>query len=65
MNRSLPQNMFCQLLSQKFGMSVLPGGIHKMLSKGFGNDASAKSLNYLGLLQQGLAAMQARDSPDH
>ena len=58
-NRSLPQNLFCQLLGQKFGTSVLPGGIHKMLTNSFGNNASAKSLNYLGLLQQGLAAMQA------
>ncbi|NJR42418.1 MAG: hypothetical protein HC767_06895 [Akkermansiaceae bacterium] len=58
MNRSLPQNVFCQLLGDRFGTSVLPGQIHSMLTRSFGNDASAKSLNYLGLLQQGLAVMQ-------
>lgn len=63
LNRSLPQNLFCQILGQKFGASVLPGQIHSMLTRSFGNDASAKSLNYLGLLQQGMALMQVRNTP--
>ena len=59
-NRSLPQNQFCQILGQKFGMNVVPGQIHKMLHRSFGNNASARSLSTLGLLQAGLAVMQAR-----
>jgi hypothetical protein len=50
-NRSLPQSLFCKLLGDKFHMSVGPGGIHQALQRSFGNDASAKSMKYLGLLQ--------------
>ena len=50
-NRALPQNLFCKLLGDKFGMNVLPGGIHSSLQKSFGNDASAKSLKALGMLK--------------
>lgn len=58
-NRSLPQNLFCKLLSDKFGIAVGPGGIHKALQRSFGNDASAKSLQYLGMLQ-GFLQQQAQ-----
>ena len=61
-NRSLPQSQFCQILGQKFGMNVMPGQIHRMLHRSFGNDASARSLSTLGLLQAGLAVMQVPPS---
>ena len=50
-NRALPQNLFCKLLGDKFGMNVLPGSIHSSLQRSFGDDASAKSLKALGMLK--------------
>lgn len=50
-NRALPQNLFCKLLGDKFGMNVLPGSIHSSLQRSFGGDASAKSLAALGMLK--------------
>lgn len=56
-NRALPQNLFCKILGDKFGMDVLPGSIHKSLQRSFGDDASAKSLKALGMLKGVLEGM--------
>jgi hypothetical protein len=60
-NRSLPQNLFCKLLGDKFGINVLPGSIHQSLQRSFGDDASAKTLKALGMLKgvlEGVAKTQ-------
>ena len=58
-NRALPQSLFCKLLGDKMGEGVVPGKIHQMMQKQFGNDASNKSLKYLGMAQSFLQSQAA------
>eukprot|EP00892_Ulva_mutabilis_P009241 jgi/Ulvmu1/668/UM010_0039.1 len=59
-NRALPTNSFMSMLSEKSGMPVDAGGIHKALQSQFGADASAKTLKALGMLKDFAAKAQAR-----
>ncbi|GAB4818146.1 hypothetical protein N2152v2_005192 [Parachlorella kessleri] len=58
-NRSLPTNQLLDFLSSKLGGSVGKGNIRSSMVSLFGNNASAKAVNYTQLAQQGMAAFKA------
>lgn len=59
-NRALPTQSFMSMLSEKAGMPVDAGGVHRALQSQFGADASAKTLKALGMLKDFAAKAKER-----